>query len=157
MQLGMGIGMQRAKHYRREQRTGATVTEFAIMAPIFFLLIAASVEFSRLNVIRHTADNAAYEAARHIMVPGANASEAVDMAEKLLNVAGAKGSVISIDPRTLTPDTEKVTVSVDIPLDQNGWIAPRFTGARTIHSESTLRTERTGQNADDDDDDDDDD
>ena len=54
-------------------RAGATAVEFAIVAPIFFLIMLASFEFSRLNVIRHTADNAAYEAARHAMVPGATA------------------------------------------------------------------------------------
>ena len=45
-------------------RRGATTVEFAIVAPVFFLFLLASIEFSRLNIIRHTADNAAYEAAR---------------------------------------------------------------------------------------------
>ena len=49
---------------RSKIRRGATAVEFAITAPIFFLFLLASFEFGWLNVIRHTADNAAYEAAR---------------------------------------------------------------------------------------------
>ena len=47
---------------RRSRR--APVVEFAIVAPIFFLFLMAAFEFGWLNVLRHTADNAAYEAAR---------------------------------------------------------------------------------------------
>ena len=56
------------------RRTGATAVEFAIVAPIFYTLVIASLEFGRLNIIRHTADQAAYEAARFAMVPGATAA-----------------------------------------------------------------------------------
>jgi len=55
---------RRAGHARR----GATTVEFAITAPVFFLFLLAAFEFGWLNVIRHTADNAAYEAARTAMV-----------------------------------------------------------------------------------------
>ena len=130
---------------RRDTRQGATAAEFAIVAPIFFLFIVVSFEFGRLNIIRHTADNAAYEAARHGMVPGATAAEAIARANSILNIVGTRGAQVTIDPTTLGPDTEEVTVAVDIPLAQNGWIAPRFTGSHTMHAESTLKTERTGQ------------
>lgn len=123
-------------------RRGATTVEFAIVAPIFFLLMLASFEFSRLNVIRHTADNAAYEAARHAMVPGATASEAVTKANTILRTIGARGARVTINPRTLGPDVDTVSVRVDVPLDQNGWVVPRFTSGSTLTAESVLRTER---------------
>ncbi|MCG8448622.1 MAG: pilus assembly protein [Pirellulales bacterium] len=66
----MSAQRKRQTKFRRQHRAGATATEFAIVAPIFFLFIFVSFEFSRLNVIRHTADSAAYEAARQAMVPG---------------------------------------------------------------------------------------
>ena len=58
--------------------------EFAITAPIFFLFLLAAFEFGWLNVMRHTADNAAYEAARTAIVPGATAAEALAKATSLL-------------------------------------------------------------------------
>jgi len=131
--------------FRRQRRTGATAVEFALVAPIFFMFIAASFEFSRLNVIRHTADNAAYEAARKAIVPGATSAEAVTKANDTLRVVNTVGAVVTVNPTTLGPDTEEVTVTVNVLMDQNGWIIPRLIGSRTIQSSSTLQTERTGQ------------
>lgn len=120
------------------RRSGATSVEFAIVAPIFFTLVIASLEFGRLNIIRHTADQAAYEAARFAMVPGATAAEARTKAESMLKIVGARDSKITI----VGPTDDKVTVTVDVPLDKNGWIAPKFTKNKTIHATSTLKTER---------------
>ncbi len=121
------------------------MVEFALVAPIFFLLLLASFEFSRLNVIRHTADNAAYEAARVAMVPGATAAEAVTEANRIMDIAGARGTSVTVNPTTLGPNTNQITVTVDIPLDQNGWITPKFTASQSIRAVSTLKAERTGQ------------
>lgn len=130
---------------RTTQRRGAVVVEFAIVAPVFFVFIIASFEFGRLNVIRHTADNAAYEAARHAMVPGATSAEAIARANSILGVVGTRGARVSISPATLGPDVDVVTVTVDVPLALNGWIAPRFTSATSLRSISTMRTERAEQ------------
>ena len=130
---------------RPTRRRGATAVEFALTVPIFFLFLLAAFEFGWLNVVRHTADNAAYEAARHAMVPGATAAEARAKANGLLRIVGARGARVTITPVVLGPDTEQVTVQVDVPLDRNGLIVPRFTRARTITGLATLRTERAEQ------------
>ena len=127
---------------RWPRRRGAAAVEFALAAPIFFLFLLAAFEFGWLNVIRHTADNAAYEAARTAMVPGATANEAQAKATGLLKIVGARGANVKVSPAVLTPETNQVTVEIDIPMDRNGLIVPRFTGSTTIHSSSTLRTER---------------
>ncbi|RIK83545.1 MAG: transporter [Planctomycetota bacterium] len=123
-------------------RHGAAAVEFAIVAPIFFLLVMGSLEFARLNVIRHTADQAAYEAARHAMVPGATAAEARSKANSLMRIVGARGTTVTINPTPITPDVKEITVSVDVPMNQNGWITPKFTSTTTIRGTSRLRTER---------------
>jgi Flp pilus assembly protein TadG len=125
-----------------DQRRGATAVEFALTAPIFFLFLLAAFEFGWLNVIRHTADNAAYEAARHAMVPGATAAEARTKANRLLRIIGTRGARVTVTPNALTPDTEEVTVAIDIPMRRNGLIVPRFTKRTTISTSATLRTER---------------
>ena len=127
---------------RLRLRRGAAAVEFALTAPIFFLFLLAAFEFGWLNVIRHTADNAAYEAARTAMVPGATAAEARNKANGLLKIVGARGATVTVTPAVLTPETEQVTVEIDIPMNRNGLIVPRFTKNKTLHSESTLRTER---------------
>jgi Flp pilus assembly protein TadG len=126
----------------RQSRRGAVAVEFAITAPIFFLFLLAAFEFGWLNVMRHTADNAAYEAARTVIVPGATAAEAKSKANTLLNIVGARGATVTITPTTITNSTTQVTVAVDIPMKGNALIVPRFTSSTTLHSQSTLRTER---------------
>jgi|SRR3954451_5284085 len=136
------MSVQHLDKKRLQGRVGAVAVEFAITAPIFFLFLLAAFEFGWLNVIRHTADNAAYEAARSVIVPGASAAEATAKATSILNVVGARGANIKITPSIITSSTTQVTVAVDIPMKSNGLITPRFTGKTTLHSESTLKTER---------------
>lgn len=124
------------------RRAGAVVVEFAIAAPIFLLFLLTAFEFGWLNVMRHTANNAAYEAARMVIVPGATAAEATAKANSMLNVVGARGAKIQITPASITTSTTEVTVAIDVPMKQNGLITPRFTGSTVLHSEATLKTER---------------
>jgi Flp pilus assembly protein TadG len=116
--------------------------EFALTAPLFILFLMAAFEFGWMNVVRHTADNAAYEAARSAVVPGATVAEATAKANALLNVVGARGATVTVSPNPVTVSTDAVTVNIQIPMDQNGLIVPRFTGNTTIEAVSTLRTER---------------
>lgn len=126
------------RNSKLEIRGGAAAVEFAIVAPIFFMLVLASLEFSRVNIIRHTADQAAYEAARHAMVPGATAAEATAKATSMLKIVGARDAKIKV----IGPTDKQVTVTIDVPMAKNGWITPKFSKTKTIHSTSTLKTER---------------
>ena len=130
------------RNRRRPSRRGATVVEFALTAPVFFLFLLAAFEFGWFNVMRHTADNAAYEAARHAMVPGATAREARDKANSILSIVGTRGANVRVTPAIVTPQTDEITVTIDVPVNQNALILPRFMRNTTIRAASTLRTER---------------
>ena len=65
------------------QRHGAATVEFAVVLPLLVLLVFGSVELTRGLMLRHSADNAAYEAARTAIVPGATAEEAITRATEL--------------------------------------------------------------------------
>jgi Flp pilus assembly protein TadG len=146
----MTIATQRAPIYRysrstrfvRRTRRGATAVEFALTLPIFLLFLMAAFEFGWMNVVRHTADNAAYEAARTAIVPGATAAEVNAKANAVLNVIGVRGATVTVNPSTISDATTQVTVSVDVPMKSNALVIPRFTSKTTLHSSSTLRTER---------------
>ncbi len=138
----MGIKSQHRRRLRKEYRAGATAIEFAVVAPVFFLFIIAAFDFARMNVVRHTADNAAYEAARHAMVPGATVAEAVTKANSILSTVGITGATVAVSPATLGPSVDEIIVTVDVPMDQNGWIAPYFSSGKTINARSRLKTER---------------
>ncbi|NOY30558.1 MAG: pilus assembly protein [Planctomycetes bacterium] len=136
--------LSRKRHLLNSRlRTGVVAVEFAVVAPVFILFLLVSFEFARLNIMRHTADSAAYEAARHAMVPGATATEAIDKANNLLSVVGTNGATVTINPSTLGPGVDEIMVTINIPLDQNGWIAPKFTSGQSIQAQSRLKTERS--------------
>lgn len=130
------------RRQRRTKRRGATAVEFALVAPLFFLILFALFEFAWLNVIRHTADTAAYEASRAAIVPGATADDAVAKANRILRTVGTRGANVTVDPPNLGPENTSVTVKVEVPMRTNAIITPRFTGAAVLRSKSSLRTER---------------
>ena len=129
---------------RISDRHGATLVEFALVAPIFFLLLFAGIEFAALSTIRSTAHNAAYEAARKVVVPGAQASEAADEARRILAIVGVRTADVSVEPSVISGDTEEVTVAIGIPYAENALFTPMFTGQLIIRSSITMQTERFG-------------
>ncbi|MEM1063831.1 MAG: TadE family protein [Planctomycetota bacterium] len=137
------------RHRRRlpDRRRGAAATEFAIVAPVFFLVVFSLFEFTWLNIVRHTADNAAYEAARVAIVPGATAGDAVAEAERILRTVGVRSATVTVDPSTITTATDRVTVTVDAPFDANAIITPIWAGGATLTSNATLLAERVRSRA----------
>lgn len=125
-----------------DTRRGAVVTEFAICAPLLFFFFFAALEFSRVNMIRQSVENAVYEGARRGIVPGATADNCRASAQSVLNGISAVDATITITPTTISKDTPEVTVAVAVPVNTNSWVTPVFFAGRTISSEMTLRRER---------------
>lgn len=126
-----------ARH-RMANRRGATTVEFAFAATILFTLTLGSVELSRMNMIRNTSENAAYEATRAVVIPGAAADDASDLAVSLLKLAGIKQARIDVSPSVITAQTTSVTVEITVPLDGNCWLPPIFFGSRVVNATCTL-------------------
>ncbi len=126
----------------RPKRRGALTVEFALTLPLFIMLMLASFEFSWLYLIRHTMDNAAYEAARHAMVPGATSAEAIAKARTILRAVKARNATVTVTPNVLDDSVTTVTVRISLPFDQNALLLPRFARGVTLRTSSTLKTER---------------
>ena len=125
-----------------ELRRGAVLVELALVIPIVLLLVTAFLELSRVAMLKHSADSAAYEGARIGIVPGALPGAAVQAAEELLQSAKIKDAEILIAPVTIVEETPFVTVKVSIPISPNSWISPFFFKKGDISSSVTLITER---------------
>ncbi|MEZ6130641.1 MAG: pilus assembly protein [Planctomycetaceae bacterium] len=138
---GVSANRPNAVRYLRCRR-GATAVEFAIVAPLFFLLLFAAIEFSVLSTIRNTCNNAAYEGARKIVIPGAVAATAQTEAENIMAIIGVTNLTVTVTPAVITDLTRDVTVRIDVPYAQNAILLPMFTSGLVISSEVTLRTER---------------
>lgn len=129
--------------HQPHQKTGAVTVEVAFVATLFFVLVFAGIEFGRLTMMRHTAELAAYEAARTIVVPGASADDAIARANTVIAQAGMTNAEIVISPNPISESTSSVTASVRVPVAGNSWTAPRWLmGGASIAGESTMMTER---------------
>lgn len=122
-------------------RRGTTAVEFALVAPLLFLFFFAAFEFVRVAMIRHTADNAVYEACRIGIIPGATSGEVRAEATRIMNTIGASNVGLAVFPGRIDGDTEEVTVRIDVPLDQNSYVPNKFFAGRSIVRELTLRRE----------------
>jgi len=129
------------KRRPRNRRKGAAAVEFAITAPVLFLFVFTSVEFARMNMIRHTVDNAAYEAARAGIVPGATSENVEGRARSIMSYVGAVGVDVVITPTVILPETEEVTVEVSVPCNHNGFLAPHFFADSVLAGTTTMTRE----------------
>ncbi len=131
-----------SKNNRAKNRPGVAIVEFAIAFPIVLLIFAGMIEISRVLLLQHSADTAAYEGARSAMVPGATSDEASKAAQLLLSAAGLKSSSITVTPTVITEDTPLITVRIEVPIAQNAWISPQWFRNSFVVSEITLFCER---------------
>lgn len=124
---------------RRLQRWGATTVEFAFVSSIIFATFLAAAEFCRLSMMRHTLDNAVYEAARKSIVPGATAKEIESQAKSILSTLGISNARVSVDPQNITDETEFVTVKIELPLNQASFVPVNSNMSRSLK----MRRERS--------------
>lgn len=131
------------RNVRRKSRRGATAVEVSIVAPIFFLAIFGTIEFSRVAMLRNLAQDASYEAARTCMVDGATTQEATNAANEILALLATRGATVTInDGNGLNQQSTSVKVAVAIPLNQNSFVLPWLFSGHTIQASTQLKTER---------------
>lgn len=136
----MNLNRQTPSRYAPRRR-GTTAVEFALVAPLLFLFFFAAFELVRVTMIRHTADNAVYEACRVGIIPGATTDEVRAEANRIMNTIGAANVNLDVFPGSINGETEEVTVRIDVPLDQNSYVPSNFFAGRSIVRELTLRRE----------------
>jgi Flp pilus assembly protein TadG len=131
------------KPARRSARRGVAAVEFAFVAIPFFFFMFACIEFGRMNTVRQTVNNAAYEGARKCIVPNATAAEGIEAAQSVLNAVGVRNASITVTPSTIAPTTTDVTVKVTAPLASNLWVSPVFLGGTSVASTCSLKVDWT--------------
>jgi hypothetical protein len=129
--------------YRRKRR-GAAAVEFAVVAPVFLLLVFGMIEYGRMVMVQQVLTNASREGARVAVLDGSTAQEVQDTINQYLNSGSIHGAVITIDPANPTDAGfgDPVTVSVDIGFSQVSWLpSPMYLGGRTLSATTVMRRE----------------
>lgn len=122
----------------RLRRRGVTSVEFAMTVPILFMLLFAALEFMRANNLLHTADGAAYEGARRGITPGASVADVEATVNAVMAPVGAQNVTVTTDPAVITKETGEVTVTVSIPMNGNGFVAPLFFKDQSVSTSMTM-------------------
>lgn len=133
-----------------QQRDGATLVEFAFVAPTFLLIIWCCFEFGRMSMMKNLAQNAAYEACRFAMMEGATEAQGEAVADQVLARLGTTGATVTTtyqpilrDDGTVAQAKAFVKTTVSIPIGQNSLVFPSAVfGSRTLDAEAELRSER---------------
>ena len=128
----------------RKNRRGAAAVEFAVVAPLFFLLIFGMIEFGRMVMVQQVITNGSREGARVAVLDGTNTADVVDTVDNYLEGASVRGAEITVtpDPPNTAGYGEPVTVAVSIAFDQVSWLpSPMFLGGSTMSASTVMRRE----------------
>jgi Flp pilus assembly protein TadG len=134
----------------RSNRKGVAAVEFAVVAPLFFLLVFGMIEFGRAVMVQQIITNASREGARLAVLDGSTGTEVKTavvtyMQRAAITITADKVTVTPTEPGTAAYG-EPVTVAVAIPFSQVSWLpTPWFIGSGTQLSAETVMRRETVQ------------
>lgn len=131
---------------RSIRRRGAAVVEFAIVAPVFFLLVFGMIEFGRMVMVQQIITNAAREGARIAVLPSSTTSQVTTAVNNYLTGVSITGATVAVNPNPPSSATygSLVTVTVSIPFTAVSWTpSPFFLRSTTLNANCAMRTEQS--------------
>ena len=79
-------------------RRGTQLVEFAVVAPVFFLMVLGMIEFGRAMMVQALMTNAAQLGARAGALDGAQATDVTNAVNAYLSAGGISGASTSCTP-----------------------------------------------------------
>ena len=128
---------------RRRRHRGVAAVEFAIVAPIFFMVVIGIIEVGRAMMVQQVLINASRVGARRAVMLSSTQQAVTDAARDYASGVGVSGVSVtcSPDPGTATSGTA-ITVGVSISAANVSWVpAPWFMGGKVLTASSVMRKE----------------
>ena len=129
--------------YRRNRRAAAAV-EFAVVAPVFLLLVFGMIEYGRMVMVYQVLTNASREGARVAVLDGATTATVTSQVNSYLTSASISGATVTVAPNPPSGAQygDPVTVTVSIPFSQVSWLpSPMYLGGTTLTTATVMRRE----------------
>jgi Flp pilus assembly protein TadG len=108
------------------KRRGAAAVEFAIVAPLFFLLVFGMLEFGRMVMVQQILTNASREGARKAVLDGSTATDVYNTVTTYMSDANITVTTGNITINPTNPASaaygDPVTVTVSVPFSQVSWL-----------------------------------
>jgi hypothetical protein len=142
------VKLERACRPCRRNRQGAAVVEFAVIAPVFFLVVLGMIEIGRAVMVEQVLTNASREGARAAVLDGATATDVKNQVVDYMKKGGIPAATTDMvtltpaDPASATNGTP-VTVTIQIQFSKVTWLPkPWFiSGSKNLTSTSVMRRE----------------
>lgn len=105
------------------RRRAASAVEFAVVAPLLFMLVLGMIEFGRMLMVQQIVTNAAREGARKAILPGATETLVSYTVETYLNNSGIKSHTFSVSPSPAAASpASPIMVTVRVPYEKVTWL-----------------------------------
>ncbi len=132
------------------RRRGATLVEFALVAPVVFMFIFGLVEFGRLLMVQQALTNAAREGCREAtLATTQNSSDADTVVRNYLqpviyDASNTSTVRVSLNPASFSGISSgtPITLTVQVDFDDVSWLPGNFLG---IMGNPVLRAESIQQ------------
>ena len=129
-------GLSRRSALSARQRRGATVVEFALVAPLLFLLVFGFIEFGRFVMVQQSLTDGAREGCRKASLVTTSSEQAVDAAVRvyLQTVISDSSDVdkvrVSITPASLSGISSETPITVEVAVNASSvsWLPGNFLG-----------------------------
>jgi Flp pilus assembly protein TadG len=138
--------LQRSCRLFRRNRRAAAAVEFAIVAPIFLLMVFGMIEYGRMVMVYQILTNASREGARSAVLDGATTDSVTTSVTAYLTQAMLTGATVTVapNPPSNAEYGDPVTVTVSVPFNQVSWLpSPMYLGGKTLTSTTVMRRETT--------------
>jgi Flp pilus assembly protein TadG len=136
--------LQRSCRLFRRNRRAAAAVEFAIVAPIFLLMVFGMIEYGRMVMVYQILTNASREGARAAVLDGATTSSVTTSVNTYLSNAMLNGATVTVapNPPSNAEYGDPVSVTVSVPFSQVSWLpSPMYLGGKTLTSTTVMRRE----------------
>lgn len=137
-----GLG-RRKRSVRSNNRDGAALVEFAVVAPLMILFTLGLIDMGRMTMVKQLLINASREGARSATLPGATTQSVRSDILDMLESSGVTGSV-TLNPTLLSdaaPGTN-ITVTVQAEANSVSWLGNSpFMSGKILRASTTMRRE----------------
>lgn len=132
------------------RRCGVSAVEFAVLAPILFMLVMGFIEFGRAMMATNLLTNVAREGARVAVIPTSSNTEVSSTVSDNMSSLGMPTTnmclTVDVNGTTANCNTatsgDKVGVTVTVPYQDVAWLPTSwFLGDATLRGKAVMRRE----------------
>ncbi|HEX5444462.1 MAG TPA: TadE family protein [Pirellulales bacterium] len=136
----------RPRRRRRPARSrrGVAAVEFALVAPLFLILLLGVIEYGRMLVVQQVVNEAAREGVRAAVCAGAQTSDVLAAANDRLTASSISGAAVTVSPSPpgSAANGDPVSVTVEVPFSAVSWLhSSAALDATTLSATCTMRSE----------------